>query len=1021
MYLCDCLFSFSFPKSNRVEEFIINNKKKYMKYFSLLFACTLFLTYGYSQTKLVEPDLATLFNNPSKESRPMCYWFWMGGNFSKYGITKDLEAMKAAGLGGANIFNITSNVRWTDAHPENLLWPEQTYRSPAYWEAVRFAAAEAERLGMELGIHNSPGYSTTGGPWIKEEQGMQKLTWTNVQVDGGKLITVEVPCPLRPAEPGADMTTRRATYYKDIALLAVPVADSFGLKEVLNITAFSDGKGKVNWNAPVGKWKIYRIGNCPTMEMPHPMPEELMGKALEVNKMDTANSRYHWNSAIDPIKEHLGKYIGKSLKYIAIDSWESGDQNWSANFREDFIKLKGYDPVPWLVSFCKPITNARDNKQRKIINSDIETKRFEWDYRDAINRLFFENGWKVGKQISNDNNLKLQWEPYPGPFDIVEGSALADLPMGEFWTGGSGGIDGSIPAAGRAAGRTIVGSEAFTGRHYNAKYFEDPEFLKPSALGTFASGVNKLMLHHWVLQPFDDRYQPGLQMSWWGTHFSRFQTWAEPGKAFFSFLARSQALLQYGEQVVDYICVDKQDGFSDLIATHDFLVKDIKVENQQIILPSGRKYAFIVFPKGDTILPAVAEKIKMLIAAGAHVVAPQPKASPSLQDYPNADLKIKAIGEEVWGNQKENNYGKGWVTHSVWKAIQKCKLAPDFSVEKADSAKYIRFVHRQKGNTNIYYVANISTMAQKLTLSFRVKGFYPEIWQAEDGTIENASVWREEGGRTFVQLNLKGVQSAFVVFRKPTINTVHATNIEINSSASDCELRLNNNKPSLIAYKELTAKVGLSDGKEQTIEIKPTSPKELYGNWHVSFTPKMNKPFELDFSSLKDFSKDDNKDLKYFAGTAHYTKKIQISAAELASGKRIMLDLGAVYDIVQLTVNKKDMGVLWFPPYKKDITDVLKVGENTLDIAVTNNWANRLIGDQQEPEDFTYGKERVILGDTAGKSLKEYPLWFLKNTPRPSQGRKTFNTWFFYKKEALLQPAGLVGPVRLQYGEVVEL
>ena len=99
----------------------------------------------------------------------------------------------------------------------------------------------------------------------------------------------------------------------------------------------------------------------------------------------------------------------------------------------------------------------------------------------------------------------------------------------------------------------------------------------------------------------------------------------------------------------------------------------------------------------------------------------------------------------------------------------------------------------------------------------------------------------------------------------------------------------------------------------------------------------------------------------------------------------------------------------------------MKVGENTLDIAVTNNWANRLIGDQQEPEDFTYGKERVILGDTAGKSLKEYPLWFLKNTPRPSQGRKTFNTWFFYTKQSPLQPAGLVGPVRLQFGEAVEL
>jgi len=979
---------------------------------------------GFSQSKalLQKDELEQNFLNPPTFAKPYVWWHWMGSNFSKYGITKDLEAMKAAGIGGATIFNLSSAVQESNAPTAKLPWPEQTYRSSAYWEAVRFAASEAERLGLEIGLHNSVGYSTTGGPWITPEQGMQKVVWTSVDVVGGKTVAIDFPKPsLAKVESLDKSTDKRATFYKEIAIIAVPMADSFGLKDEVNLTSLADKDGNLKWDAPSGNWKVYRIGYSPTMVPPHPIPDELIGKALEVDKMSTELNEYHWHVVIDSIKQHLGDYVGKSFKHLLIDSYESGYQNWTAHFREEFIKHKGYDPVPWLVSFGKPVTNAKDNKQRKIVNSEEETKRFEWDYTDAINRLYNDNGWQVGKKICNENNLKLNWEPYSGPFDIVEGAGIPDLPMGEFWTGGKGGIYVPIPAAARAAGKTIVGAESFTGWPNNSKFTEDPAFLKPSTDGTYASGVNRLVLHHWVHQPFDDKYQPGMGMGWWGTHFSRHQTWFEPGKAFFSYLARTQVLLQYGEQVADYLCIDKQDGFSDMIATNDFLVRDIKVENHQIILPSGRKYTFIVFPNGGTMLPAVAEKVKQLVANGAYIVSPKPKESPSLQDYPNADIKLQAIGEEVWGNGTEHNYGKGWVTTTIKNAIAKCDITPDCIIEKADTAKYIKYVHRQKGNNHVFFIANTDNQPEQVTLSFRVKGLQPEIWQAEDAHTEPASVWKEEGGRTYVQLFLKGIQSVFVVFRKRVTQTKHTTSFAFKAAAADCKLAFINNKPSFIAYKDAVATVSLSDGSEHKIEIKPSSPKEIAGSWHVAFNPKMNKQFSLDFPELVDFSKSDMPDVKYFAGTARYTKTINITDNQLAAGKRVMLDLGTVNNIVQLSINQKDLGVLWYPPYKTDITNALKVGENTLDIAVTNNWANRLIGDEQEPEDFILGANRTLKGVDVGSPLKEYPDWFIKNQPRPSQGRKAFTNWYYYKKDSPLQPAGLVGPVKLHFGEAVGL
>lgn len=102
---------------------------------------------------LLEQD----FKNPPVTTRPYVWWHWMGSNLSKDGITKDLEAMKASGIGGATIFNIASAVQESHKPTLNNPWPDQAYRSPKYWDAMRHAATEAQRLGLEIGLHNTVG------------------------------------------------------------------------------------------------------------------------------------------------------------------------------------------------------------------------------------------------------------------------------------------------------------------------------------------------------------------------------------------------------------------------------------------------------------------------------------------------------------------------------------------------------------------------------------------------------------------------------------------------------------------------------------------------------------------------------------------------------------------------------------------------------------------------------------------------------------------------------------------------
>jgi hypothetical protein len=933
---------------------------------------------GSTDLKAQTKDLEARFNDPPVNARPYVWWHWMGPNFSKEGITKDLEAMRDMGIGGATIFNIASAVQETHFPILNNPWPEQTYRSDAYWEAIKHAASEAKRLGLELGLHNTAGYSTTGGPWVTEERAMQKLVWSKTTVKGGQ-IDILLPKPLLPIFEGWGSTKQRATFYKDIAVIAVSASQKITTKNIIDLSASLTAEGRIKQKLPAGNWIIYRIGHAPTMANPHPLPDDIIGKSLEVDKMSAEQNTFHWKTILDPLKGNLGSDLGKTFKHLLIDSYEADMQNWTPGFREEFIKRKGYDPVPWILSFEKDV----------VINNTEETKRFNYDFNDVVGQLFFENGWEIGKKMMKQYDLDLQFEPYSGPFDIFRGAALADLPMGEFWTHKVGTLH-SVPAGGRTAGKNIVGAEAFTGWPDNSQYTEDPAFLKPTATWAFSSGINRLILHTWVHQPFGDNYQPGMSMGWWGTHFGRHQTWAEPGKAFFQYLTRSQVLLQYGEQTADYLCLDKQDkDESDIISLQDFLKQDVKVVNGRITIASGRSYPFIVLPDTNRILPEVLTKLKKLVDAGASLVGPKPEYSYSLQNYPAADQQVKKLASQIWSTKK--------VYSSVKDAFKAFKIQPDVIVT-TESLQYIKTIRRKGDQGDVYFIANLQNKTQRLEASFLITGMQPEIWNAENGTITNAPVWHEKSGRTSVQLELEGNQSIFVVFRKKSNASRHIVSVQGN-------IEFSGNKLIARDAKEIT--INYSNGEKQWLNFTAPSISAISGEWTVDFRPKLEQPFTLNFPTLIDFSEHSDPRVKYFAGTANY--KTTFDLAEPNPDKQYLLDLGQLNDIVSVTLNGKNLGVDWYPPYQIDMSGAIQQGDNTLEVAVTTNWANRLIGDEKEPADFEWGADR----EKFGRAMKAFPDWFINKQPRPSKGRKAFLLWYYYRPDSELKPAGMVGPVSI--------
>ncbi|MBM3496560.1 MAG: hypothetical protein FJX72_19915, partial [Armatimonadetes bacterium] len=412
------------------------------------------------------PDpLAAAFRNPPDSAKPHTWWHWMNGNSSKAGITADLEAMKRAGIGGVQIFNVDCGIPDGPVPVMSEQWREHT----------KHAIAEAGRLGIEVCIHNCPGWSSSGGPWVKPEHAMQMLTWSEQTVTGPKRIELALQQP----------PTRR-DHYRDIAVYAIPTPSDPGAASyriagigpkaafdrppmrdpdlrpdappgipaegIANLTSRMDASGKLTWEAPAGEWTILRIGHTCTGAQNAPAPAS--GRGLEVDKLSREAMDAFWPGFMGTVIAQAGPLTGKTLNNALIDSYETGYQNWTPRFREEFVRLRGYDPMPYL-----PTVTGR------VVNTLEASERFLWDFRRTISDLWASHYYEHFAELCRKHGMLFSVEPYGnGSFDNLQCGGLADVPMGEFWVPNAGASE-TLKLAASAAhtnGRKFVGAESFT-------------------------------------------------------------------------------------------------------------------------------------------------------------------------------------------------------------------------------------------------------------------------------------------------------------------------------------------------------------------------------------------------------------------------------------------------------------------------------------------------------------------------------------------------------------------------------
>ncbi|WP_025141949.1 glycosyl hydrolase [Pedobacter jeongneungensis] len=806
--------------------------------------------------------------------------------------------------------------------------------------------------------------------------------------------------------------SKRSTEAEIAKNLCVP------LNKIINLTNKLNPDGTLNWKAPKGNWTILRIGHTSTG---HTNATGGGGKGLECDKFNPEAVKLQFNNWYGEALKHGGPEIAKKvLSVFHVDSWECGSQNWSPVFKAEFLKRRGYDLTPYLpIMTGLPIENAS------------VSENFLYDVRKTISELVVDQFYKTLAKLAKEQGVTFTAESI-APTMMSDGLMhykTVDVPMGEFWLNSPthdkpNDMLDAISGA-HIYGKNIIQAEAFT--TVRMDWNESPANMKTLQDRNYALGINKLVYHVFTHNPWTDR-KPGMTLDGIGLYFQRDQTWWKAGKAWIDYAERTQNLLQQGKPVVDIAVftgeeLPRRSVLPDRLVetlpgifganvveaekkrlanvgeplrqipagvTHSAnmadpenwvnplrgyaydsfnpdVLKTAIVKDGNVVFESGATYKVLVIPGNMKMNPnyqymsyEVVKKLSELTKAGAKVI---------IGDKPLYQSGIKQVNQAVFHKAVQEIWDGAFVElpngpHPLWtkflkigsivkaplyiESFSKIGLGPDLDIRETPTdslflfAKNIAFTHRKSEAKDIYFISNQENLERQIYFTSRIKNRIPIIYDAVSNQTKSLSKWFAWSGGTSFELKLAANQSIFLIFDKPTNET---------------QLDKGNNWSNFRSIQDISQ------------------------SWQAKFDTSYGGPSKpVTFNDLTDWTTNTDSLVKYYSGTAVYTKTFNFNGNP---NDKTWIDLGQFYSIAEVKINGINCGTLWTAPHRLDISKAIKQGDNKIEIEVTNTWANRLIGDSKLPEDKRVTKT---------------------TTPFRLEGKS-------------LNPAGLLGPVLIQVEE----
>jgi hypothetical protein len=914
-----------------------------------------------------------LFQSTPKKYRPLVRWWWPGDYVSEEELRREVGVLDDAGFGGAEIqafFQGLDAKAFSAAQMQRI----NSFATPSFFRHVRVAADEARKRGIFIDYTFGSGWPFGGGDAITPELASVELRSTHLSVTGPAKLSQKLQIPsVTDGDPlhGADVLNglpngwaeRVKERTKLVAVVAARGEDAEwifhepgdqghtvvkpGQLEAgtsIDLTTHMKPDGTLQWDVPPGTWQLFVFCSVPTMqrvtdtagEAPQLVMDHLSAEAFR------AHARRVGNDAIP----YLGEYFGNGLRAVFCDSLEvRANLFWTDDFLQEFRRRRGYNLTPYLAILKVQTTREPFGKSVDLPIFDMSKMgdQIRHDYLQTVSDLMAERFYGEFNKWAHEHKLLSRTQAHGSPTDVLRVYGEADIPETEQLYD-QGGYDFLKMAASAAHvyGRAIVGSESFVWP--TAAYQNTPEKVKLAADELLTAGVNAIVYHGFpYIVP--EIAPPGWHpfIGYYGErNYSSAMNEMNPFWPFLKrlndYMARVQYLSQIGTNIAA-VALYRDDlmhgavdappsprlnqALMDAGYNYDHInaasLSRCSVRDRMLITAGGARYRALVLPRLQAIDAGLAEKLENFASAGLPIVfaGEVPGDADGLLDNERNTQRVQAAMHGLRG--KSSARFAGGVTHAV--SLLSTAVDPDVKFH----SRALPFLWKRLGSMDAFFLRNSSDASEHVHAEFKADGA-PELWDPWTGEIGTGKTrgcetvaltsFRQKGNWIEVEFDLQPLASALIVF--------------------DPARRA----PASVATK-------------QTVRTLKRSVPVGEGGWKLTATGYLasskTATINRDLPELIDWSLDN--ELRGFSGRAVYATTFSMDRMDPDS--RFVLDLGNVRDVAQVTVNGKDAGALLLRPYEVDITDLVRPGENRLEIEVSNALFNCMA--MREPRTFHAG------------------------------------------------------------------
>jgi hypothetical protein len=888
-----------------------------------------------SQTKHSADELYTLFSDPPAESRPFVRWWWNGNNIEPAELERELDVMKAAGIGGVEVNPI--------AHPEGPDIPgykAYDWLSPGWNERMRFTLEKAKDREMIVDLIMGSGWPF-GGEFLKEDQWLQGVGIRKLELEGPARIELSLKEHWR--LPGRDFGSYNNPDAPEPSLFFLQMLPqgASGPVEMTNLIDQVDAQGRIEIQVPPGKHDLY-LGTFQKAyrNVMHGAPGS---RGPVVDHYDEADVRAYMDRLAQALEQTLGGELGDHLRALFCDSIELSGANITDDFFEEFQKRRGYDLEPFVaLVYYAPYEGYTDTLNYSPI-FEQEIRRMRYDFNKTLVELFLERFTMTFDRWANEHGMLSRYQAYGMPWlvGMIDGYRMVDIPESNNWLYSDNAkahgywIWNKYASSGaHLSGARLVGCEAMTNTRGVFRMTLDK--VKRNDDFNFITGINHTVLHGYNYSPPEAGFPGWIR---YGAYFSEQNSWWPYFRQWSSYNARLSAVFQHSTPVTDVaICTPEADiwrqyglvrypyymnpwyhhdlweGFSRHGITADYInegvIQRASAQGTHMISEHG-SYQLVIISSAMTMEPETLVAIRDLAAGGVRFLFVEhfPSESPGFYQYKEKDLQVRQLTDSLARMEsidlEEAPVEASRVTDWTGKITHKYKIQSAFRIDRTSEGLYSnKYKH---GEMELFFLSNQKEESlEDIPVTLDLKGRTPWRWDPETGK-RNILPVNGHGGHGELRISLQPLESMLIVLQEDRTGTGK-------------EMPLPEQFPSqaLDLSRDLSRDLGRDLG------------------WDLEFIPTREAAFNMKAEKLFAFGQHPDPRISSFAGQVHYRSQFM-----LEDDRWDFLDLGRQEHITEVILNGKNLGCRWYGRHLYPVDrEQWRKGSNTLEIIYTTTLAN---------------------------------------------------------------------------------